>query len=314
MADAVPPLEPERLRALASYELLDTPPEPEFDQLTALAADIFQMPIAMVSLVDADRVWHKSMYGFGLVETPRAGAFCASTILTEHPLVVPDATKDERFADSFFVEDESHIRFYAGAPLTTREGQNLGSLCVMDKVPRTFGPVEKSRLTRLAAVVMAAIEARLTEHRLRHEMVLNTQTTQTLRQVEERYRRVVENTPGMVYQFVRRADGSAEFPVVSKGCREILDLEPQVLQRDANEYLKLVHPEDASSLQESIAEALGTMKAMRWEGRHVLASGQTRWLQMSAQPERGRSAWSDSAHVPGAQDRPGGQGENPRGP
>ena len=84
MASSALPSEAERLRALASYELLDTPPESEFDQLTALAADVFQVPIAMVSLVDADRVWHKSMYGFGLVETPRAGAFCAGPAERPH--------------------------------------------------------------------------------------------------------------------------------------------------------------------------------------------------------------------------------------
>ena len=286
MVDPASASEAERLRALASYELLDTPPEPEFDQLTALAADVFQVPIAMVSLVDHDRVWHKSMCGFGLVETPRAGAFCARTILARQPLVVPDATLDERFADSLLVAGESRVRFYAGAPLTTRAGLNIGAFCVMDKVPRAFGQTEVTRLSRLTAVVMAAIEARLSERRLRHEMTLNTQTSQALRDVEARHRRIADNTPGMVYQLVRRADGSADFTVVSKGCREIQELDPEALLRDADEYFKLIHPEDEPARQRMIAEALGTMKPVRWEGRHLLASGQTRWLQMSTQPER----------------------------
>ncbi len=278
--------ERERLLALASYDLLDTAPEPEFDQLTALAAELFHVPIAMVSLVDEGRVWHKSMYGFGLIETPRAGAFCAGTILGDQPLIVPDAAADARFSGSLLVTGASGIRFYAGAPLITRAGLKLGSFCLMDRVPRVFSDTEATSLTRMATIVMAAIEARQSEHRLRGEMAVNALTTQALRLVEARYERIAENTPGMVYQMVRRADGPAEFLFVSAACREIFEQEPTVFLRDASEYFKLVHPEDNADRLRVVAESLATMQPVRWEGRHILPSGQVRWIQISAQPER----------------------------
>ena len=132
MAKPPIPTEADRLRALAALALLDTTPEPEFERITAHAARIFHVPIALVSLVDADRQWFKSHHGTTLCETPRDQAFCAHTILENRPLIVPDATLDERFAANPLVTGEPFIRFYAGAPLTTREGANIGSLCLLD--------------------------------------------------------------------------------------------------------------------------------------------------------------------------------------
>ena len=176
MPAPIPPSEPERLRALSCCALLDTPPEPEFDRITAHAAKVFGVPIVLVSLVDEHRQWFKSRHGFARSETPRDLAFCAYTILENRPFIVPDTLADARFVDHPLVTDEPHIRFYAGAPLTTRDGANLGSLCLIDTLPRAFTEDETAMLTQLAAMVMTAVEARLTEERLQREIAVHQST------------------------------------------------------------------------------------------------------------------------------------------
>ncbi len=286
MATPTPLAETVRLQTLKSYDLLDTPSEPEFERITALAAKLFDAPIALVALMDADRLWFKSRRGVELGEIPREGTFCSYAIRENRPFVVPDATLDERFAESLLVAGPAHIRFYAGVPLTTGAGVNLGTLCVLDTAPRRFSDADADTLTQLAAITTAAIKARLTEYRSRRQIAVQAQTEQTLRLAEARYRRIAENTSGMVYQFVQHADGSAEFLFVSDACREILELEPATLLADAGAYLDLIHPKDRAGREKLLAESLATMESVRWDGRHVLPSGQIKWLQTSTQPER----------------------------
>src|SRR5262249_46433443 len=135
-AAPLPPDEALRLAALHQYGILDTTPEEAFDDLTSLAAHICGTPIALVSLVDANRQWFKSALGLADLETPRDVAFCAHGILHDDVFIVPDALEDERFADNPMVTGDPHLRFYAGAPLTTPEGHTIGMLCVKDRVPR----------------------------------------------------------------------------------------------------------------------------------------------------------------------------------
>jgi GAF domain-containing protein len=127
-----------RLAALRSYRILDTDPEQGFDDLALLASQICGTPIAFIALIDENRQWFKARVGFNLKETTRSVAFCSHTIQQTDLLVVPDALGDERFRDNPLVTGEPHIRFYAGAPLITREGEALGTLCVVDRVPRTL--------------------------------------------------------------------------------------------------------------------------------------------------------------------------------
>ena len=286
MSTILPPTEASRLRAWAKLALLDTPPEPEFERITAHAARIFHVPIALVSLVDADRRWFKSHHGTTLCKTARDQAFCAHTILENRPLIVTDATLDARFADNPLVTGEPFIRFYAGAPLTTCEGKGIGSLCLLDTSPRAFSEADTESLLELAGVVMAAVEARLTEQRLRSEIAVHERTTHALREVEALYHRIAANTPGLVYQFASHADGQAEFLFVSDASRDLLGVEPADLMNNADEYFKLVHPKDDPARIRAVAESVATLQPLRWEGRHRLTNGQLKWLQISAQPER----------------------------
>ncbi|WP_374471475.1 PAS domain S-box protein [Phenylobacterium sp.] len=154
--------EARRLAALFEYEVLDTPAEPAFDRLTALAADIFDAPIALISLIDSERQWFKSRIGLDAACTARDLAFCAHAIEggPASTFVVEDATLDPRFAGNPLVTGEPNIRFYAGATLTTHDGHNLGTLCVIDEKPRSTPPAKDlERLKRLAAIVVGEMEA-----------------------------------------------------------------------------------------------------------------------------------------------------------
>jgi GAF domain-containing protein len=160
MVAPLPSNEAERLAALKEYHILDTGTEQSYDDITALAAHICKVPIAMISLVDEVRQWFKSRLGVEQQQTPRAVAFCAHAILQSGPFIIQDATKDRRFADSALVAGEPHIRFYAGIPLINPEGLALGTLCVVDHQPRRLSAAQQKALQALSRQVMALLELR----------------------------------------------------------------------------------------------------------------------------------------------------------
>lgn len=149
-----------RIRALHSYKILDTDPEKAFDDLTILASHICETPVALISLIDSDRQWFKSCVGVNLTETPREVAFCNIAIQQPDLFIVPDATKDARFSSNPFVVSDPKIRFYAGAPITSSDGHPLGTLCVVDVVPRELTANQQSALLALSRQVQAQFELR----------------------------------------------------------------------------------------------------------------------------------------------------------
>jgi GAF domain-containing protein len=160
----IPEDDAERIAALDAYDILDTPKEISFDALTRLAARIFSTPIALVSLVDEDRQWFKSTHGLDTEETPRDQAFCTYAIMGHEPLIVLDATLDDRFRENPLVTGEPGIRFYAGAPLVTPDAYRIGTFCIIDTKPRdSFHGFERNHLDDFAATTVDILEMR---HRL----------------------------------------------------------------------------------------------------------------------------------------------------
>jgi signal transduction histidine kinase len=160
IAAPLPANEAERLDALRRYQILDSIPEKDFDDLALLAAAIFGTPIALITLVDHDRQWFLSKVGVTVPETPRDVAFCAHAILDTDVFVVRDALADERFATNPLVTGDPFIRFYAGSPLVTPAGHALGTLCVIDRIPRELSPDQKQALAVLSRQVAVRLEMR----------------------------------------------------------------------------------------------------------------------------------------------------------
>ena len=169
MIPVKPANEQERLETLRGYEILDTEPEAAFDDLTLLASYVCQTPVALISLIDADRQWFKSKIGVSVSETSRDIAFCSSAILQPDVFIVPDASQDERFAGNPLVASDPKIRFYAGATLMT-DGRALGTLCVVDRVPRELRPEQLEALRALSRQVLAQLELRRNLKRLEQSL------------------------------------------------------------------------------------------------------------------------------------------------
>ncbi|MBB5767841.1 sensor domain-containing diguanylate cyclase [Xanthomonas euroxanthea] len=168
VAAQMPANEDERLAALQDYQLLDTAPEPVYDEFTSIAAAVCRTPMALISLIDTQRQWFKSKLGMAPSETPRELSFCAHAILEpDHVMEVGDTQLDARFVRNALVTGEPKIRFYAGAPLLTSDGIALGTLCVLDRTPRRLSVAERDALQALARQVVNTIElqraARLVE-------------------------------------------------------------------------------------------------------------------------------------------------------
>jgi GAF domain-containing protein len=157
----IPLNEVERMTALVRYGILDTEAEEQFDRITRMVAALFEAPIALVSLVDHRRQWFKSAFGLTARETPREHAFCAHAICGRELFIVPDASKDERFAGNPLVTGQPEIRFYMGAPLLTPDDYALGTLCVIDRKARPDPSQEQKQVLRdLAGIVMHHMETR----------------------------------------------------------------------------------------------------------------------------------------------------------
>ncbi len=174
------PNEKRRLAALRRLRILDTPSEPRFDRITHLAARLFGVPIALVSLVDEDRLWFKSAHGLDQREAPRADSFCAVAVEQATTLVVPDVKQDPRFANHPLVTGPAQVRFYAGHPLSAPDGSPVGTLCILDREPRQLTETERDRLRELAALAegqltlvgAAELEREVVEHRRAEKTVM----------------------------------------------------------------------------------------------------------------------------------------------
>lgn len=195
----------DRLTALASFDIFDTPPDGAFDDLTALAADVCRTPIALISFVDGQREWHKSRHGIAIDELPRARSFCAYAITTHAVTEVPDTQLDPRFDRHPLVVGEPYVRYYAGAPLITADGHALGTLCVMDVEPRTLSGRQRHHLRVLANQVLTLLEVRRQARRVADALESRLIADATMRRQQRMLEGVLAHTDVLI--FAKDVDG-----------------------------------------------------------------------------------------------------------
>ena len=185
-----------RLAALGRYALMDTPAEDDFDDLTRLAAQICETPVALITLLDDKRQWFKSRVGVDLTQTPRDIAFCRYALDSPDLLLVPDLTQDARFEYNPLVTDSPHARFYAGAPLVTPDDCVLGTLCVVDFSPRRLTDAQCQALQTLSRQAMAQME-------LRRRLADECQARDALRSAQQQLRAVIDSAPLILFALDR---------------------------------------------------------------------------------------------------------------
>jgi GAF domain-containing protein len=166
----LPEDEAQRMEAVRRYEILDTPPDGTFDRITFLASKIFQVPISTVTIVDSDRIWFKSATGLEADQIDRDPGLCASAILVDEPWIVEDAKKDPRTLENPLVLGDLGLRFYAGVPLVTADGFNLGMLNIIDQQPRELSEDELTILQELSKIVVDELELRLAARRMHKDL------------------------------------------------------------------------------------------------------------------------------------------------
>jgi PAS domain S-box-containing protein len=256
--------EARRLEVLRQYGVLDTPPEQALDELVVLAAQICNAPIALISLVDDRRQWFKARVGQETRETPREISFCAHALRQTELLIVPDATADERFAGNPLVTGEPHIRFYAGAPLVTPEGPILGTLCVIDRVPRVLTPEQECALQVLSRQAMSQLELR--------------RQGRELQASEAKLRAIFEAEP----ECVKLLGPDTTLHEINAAGLRLIEAE-KLEMVNGRRLMPIVVPEDRETVSAALAAVAGGERRTL-QFRILGLKGTLRWLEMTAVP------------------------------
>jgi diguanylate cyclase (GGDEF)-like protein/PAS domain S-box-containing protein len=307
-----------RIQALHQFEVLDTPPEPALDDLVALAANVCGAPIALLSLVDEDRIWFKARFGLDLTSIPREGALCGETIAHGDLLIIEDLRQDARFAKASFVVGEPNIGFYAGAPLTTSNGEVLGTLCVMDRKPRQLAASQIQALKILSYHVMTQLEHRRNLMQLAKAVVERDQAQAALRQahdqlevqVRERTLELTDTNALLQDEIVERKrieaqirESEAKFRLITENIGDlvaVLDTEGRrlynspsyrslfgesALEIGSDSFLE-IHAEDQQHIREIFRDSVRRGVGHRARFRFVDGNGQVRFVESQGSPIR----------------------------
>ena len=279
-APELPANESARQATLDQLRILDTPPEARFDRLTRMAARLLNVPIALISLIDRDRQWFKSCVGLDVSETPRSISFCGHAILDRQPLVIEDTWEDERFCDNPLVTGTPNIRFYAGTPLHSADGQALGTLCVIDRKPHTLSEEDRQSLRDLADCAEEQISAReLAIHYREQELQQQNESLVMLKQL-------ADMVPGGLYQFRRYPDGHMSFPFSSVGIERTLGVTRKQARDNAIELFKIINPDDLPAVEASINESARQLSTWSIQFRVRGKEGRWRWIEGHSTPQK----------------------------
>ena len=291
MEALLPEDEPERLEALRRYKILDTPPDRAFDHIAEVAAGLFRVPIAIVSLVDQDRIWFKSHHGIEAQQVVRMAGLCASAIHAPNVYHIRDAIHDAYAQANPLVAGPFGVRFYAAAPLRTHDGFNLGTLCVADRAPRELAPAEAEMLTKLATLVMDRMEQRLSASKVAELEQEERRISEQLRQAnealvksEDRFRDLFDEAP---IAYVHEGLDS-RLVQANRAAMRILGLKPEEI---AGTFGKSLVP-DTPEAQRRLHDALGAVGQGTDASGVVLElrrkdNGKPVWVQWWSRPAGG---------------------------
>lgn len=266
-----------RLEAVYSYNLFDTPPEKELDEITELASIICNTPISLITLLDDKRQWFKSNKGLEVNETKVEDSFCQHTLHKPNEvLVVNDAVKDQRFINNKLVVGDPYIRFYAGAPLVTKENHVLGTLCIIDRKPREFTKAQERALQILAEKAMIILENHKTFTQLNTSVKLNV----------DRLTKITENIPLGIFELVVLDSGNMKFSFLSAGMKKLHpDINLDEWIKNLNTIFSLTHPEDIRPLQAAITRSI-EMETRLYHEYRVKQNSDYDWYAIEGQPHK----------------------------
>lgn len=267
--------EAKRLQAVQDLEILDTPPETDFDDIVRLAAKIFKVPISTVTILDAHRQWFKSALGLNMRETPRDISFCTHAIEQSEPLIVENAKIDPRFSQSPLVTDSPHVSFYAGVPLLNSEKHAVGTFCIMDRMPRALTAEEVDILQILANQVMALLELRHERNWLKHLLAELDRIYKTLRESEQRWSFALEGSGDGVWDWKIGTDET----FFSRRWKEMLGYEEHEFPNSCEAWHQIVHPDDLEKTTAGLQAHLdGESDSFHIEYRIRRKNGEWQWV------------------------------------
>ncbi|HSH98577.1 MAG: PAS domain S-box protein, partial [Methylophilaceae bacterium] len=273
----IPSNETARLEALSRMDILDSAPEADFDLLTQMASELLQLPIALVTIVDSHRQWFKSRVGIEATETPRDVSFCGHAILETCPMIIEDAQLDDRFSDNPSVLEAPHVRFYAGFPLSSIEGHNIGTLCVVDSRPRQLSASEQLQLSRLAKLAQIALQRRELANT---NLTLNASLLETFA--------LFENTFNLAAVGLIHTSPTGQLLRVNPKACEILGYDHETLTNIS--FQDITHPEDLDKDLELFKRTLdGEIPGYHMEKRYLHAAGHYLWASLSVRLNRDAS-------------------------
>ncbi|RPI05133.1 MAG: PAS domain S-box protein, partial [Ignavibacteriae bacterium] len=263
-----------RLQELHEYEILDTPSESDFDALTFIASQICIVPIALINLVDEERVWIKSKVGVQGLEMPRAQSFCAEAIKQKKLLMVEDTTLDSRFSSMPMVVGGPKYRFYAGQPLVSPRGHVLGTLCILDTVPRTLTERQQRALQELGHLAVSQLEIRHHLRRLESTVAAKEKIDLELRNSQMEYKHIIDTANEIIY----RTDENGLITFFNPAATRLLQYEQDELI--GSHYRKLIHPSFRSSV-------------IKYYGGQFLKEESNTSREVPALTKDGRTVWLD---------------------